>query len=151
MDRQERPGRQSQKLIHLIKLAVGVRDFAHLAALQASRATAGQPLRYQTRNLPKRADELCDGGSLYWVIGGIVQARQKILGVEAATREDGTRCADLLLAPVPLQVAGHAKKAFQGWRYLEPAEAPPDLAASGAQADEMPEDMRRALVGLGLL
>ncbi|WP_298264019.1 DUF1489 family protein [Acidocella sp.] len=138
-------------MLHLIKLAVGVRDFAHLAALQASRAGAGQPLRTQTRNLPKRADELCDGGSLYWVIGGIVQARQKILGVEAAIREDGTRCAVLVLEPVPVKVAGYAKKAFQGWRYLEPAAAPPDVMAEGTQAYDMPEDMRRTLAGLGLL
>ena len=39
---------------------------------------------------------------------------------------------------------------FQGWRYLNPKDAPPDLRASSGIA-EMPEELRRELSGLGLL
>ena len=38
---------------------------------------------------------------------------------------------------------------FQGWRYFQPKDAPPDLGASGA--GEMPEELRRELGELGLL
>jgi hypothetical protein len=62
-------------LVNLIKLAVGVRDIAHLAAIQKQRAAANPPLRHQTRSTPKRAAELTAGGSIYWVIAGLLQAR----------------------------------------------------------------------------
>ncbi len=139
-------------MVHLIKLAVGVRDVAHLAALQAGRLEADPPLRHQTRNSPKRAEELCAGGSIYWVIGGVVLVRQKLLDIIEDHWDDGTRCAGLVLDPALIRVQARAVKAFQGWRYLEPADAPADLAASGGTSgDEIPEEMRRALAALALI
>jgi hypothetical protein len=137
-------------MIHLIKLAVGVRDPAHLAAIQASRAVSAPPLRHQTRNMPKRAAEIIDGGSLYWVIGGAVLLRQRVLNIVEDVWDDGAKCTGLVLDPALVRVAARPVKAFQGWRYLTPEDAPPDLASSGADAD-LPDDMRRALAALGLL
>ena len=138
-------------LLHLIKLAVGVRDVAHLEVLQLERNGRDPPLRHRTRNVPKRAAEVLDGGSIYWVIGGAVLVRQLILDIVPEIWADGSKGCALVFDPVLVRVAGGAKKAFQGWRYLPPAEAPPDLVASAAGADDLPEEMRRALTALGLL
>jgi hypothetical protein len=139
-------------LVHLIKLAVGVRDVAHLAALQEARHQADPPLRHRTRNNPKRAEELRAGGSIYWVIGGIVLVRQRVLDVIEDHWDDGTRCAGLVLDPALVRVQARALKAFQGWRYLEPADAPADIATNSGTSDaEIPEEMRRELAALALI
>ena len=139
-------------MIHLVKLAVGVRDVAHLAALQAARLAVDPPLRHHTRNSPKRAEELCAGGSIYWVIGGVVLVRQRVVDVVEDREDDGSRCAGLVLDPALVRVQARAMKAFQGWRYLLPADAPADLAASGGPGGtEIPEEMRRALAALALI
>ncbi len=139
-------------MVHLIKLAVGVRDVAHLAALQAARYETDPPLRHQTRNSPKRAEELCAGGSLYWVIGGVILVRQKLIDIVEDHWDDGTRCAGLVLDPTLIRVQARAMKAFQGWRYLEPADAPADLGSEGtAKGTDMPEQMRRELAALALI
>jgi len=148
MDRTRPP---HQPRVHLIKLAVGVRDIAHLQALQTARAAHDPPLRHTTRSFPKRAAELIDGGSIYWVIGGAVLARQQILNILPETEADGTSCAALVLDPALVRVEARAMRAFQGWRYLEPKDAPPDLGTRSGDAADMPEAMRRELAALGLL
>ena len=93
---------------------------------------------------------MLDGGSLYWVIKGQVQARQKLLDIRSFTGGDGiTRC-DLVLGPEVIETSPAPKRPFQGWRYLKDEEAPRDLAGSGL-ADDMPSDLRRELAELGLL
>ncbi len=139
-------------MLHMIKLAVGVRDAAHLAELQRARATATPPLRHRTRNRPKRAAEIVAGGSIYWVIGRAVLVRQRIVGIIADQWDDGSACAGLLLDPELIRVAARPIKAFQGWRYLNAADAPADLAALVQSGVEMlPEEMRLALAELALL
>jgi len=137
-------------MLHLAKLAVGIRDIDHLAEVQARRREHDPPLRHQTRNFPRRAPEVMDGGSLYWVIGGVLLARQRVLEVVPDVWDDGAKCCGLVLAPEIVRVAARGIRAFQGWRYLEPKDAPPDLAARG-DGGEMPEEMRRALAELALL
>lgn len=140
-------------MLHIMKLAVGVHDIAHLAELQAARLVIDPPLRHRTRNFPRRADEVVDGGSIYWVIGGAMLVRQRIVDVIHDTREDGSACAALVLDPVLVPVAGRPVKAFQGWRYLIAADAPPDIAAMQAAegAEALPAEMIRELRALGLL
>jgi hypothetical protein len=130
-----------------------VRDFAYLAEIQAARALADPPLRHQTRNMPKRAAEICAGGSIYWVINRAVQARQRITDIIPDSWDDGSKCAGLVLDPVLVRVAARAVKPFQGWRYLAPADAPADLAASAdvSGIDELPQAVRLALTHLALL
>ena len=141
--------------IHIKKLAVGVEDVEHLEALHQIRmAEEGDGvLRHYTRNSPKRQKELLDGGSIYWVIKGAIRARQAIIGVESTTDSEGTpRCA-LHLEPGPIPTQSEPHRAFQGWRYLEPAKAPPDRGdgAGESSGDELPGDMERELRELGLL
>jgi hypothetical protein len=140
-------------VIHLIKLAVGVRDVAHLAEIQAARRTKNPPLRHQTRNMPKRGAEICAGGSIYWVINRAIQARQLVTDIIPDTWDDGSRCAGLVLDPVIVRVAARAMKPFQGWRYLDAKDAPPDVAREGdiSGIDTLPEPLRLALTHLALL
>jgi hypothetical protein len=137
-------------LLHLIKLAVGIRDIAHLETVQFERTKRDPPLRQQTRNVPKRGAEILAGGSLYWVIAGIIQARQRIVDIVPDHWDDGAKCCALVFDPTIIRVEPRAKKAFQGWRYLEPADAPPDLGSHAITTD-MPDSMRRALAALALL
>lgn len=139
-------------MIHLLKLAVGVKDVGHLADIQTRRALADPPLRHQTRMTPKRAGELCDGGSIYWVITGAILVRQRILDVIADVWDDGTRCAGLVLDPTLIRVAGRATRPFQGWRYLTIEDAPMDITTATAnQADQLPPELQRSLRALALL
>jgi hypothetical protein len=103
--------------------------------------------------MPKRAAEICAGGSIYWVINRAVQARQRITDIIPDSWDDGSKCAGLVLDPVLVRVAARAVKPFQGWRYLAPADAPADLAAGGdvSGINELPEAVRLALTHLALL
>jgi hypothetical protein len=138
--------------LHLVKLCVGADSIADLRqwiALRQDRITGTQGHVHVTRMTPKRGAELLDGGSLYWVIRGQIGARQKLLGLERVVGEDAIgRCA-LVLDEQAIAVAPRPMRAFQGWRYLKPNDAPADLTASGAA--EMPEEMRRQLAEFGLL
>jgi len=137
--------------LHLIKLAVGVRTFQDLADRQKQHGSAHPPLRHRTRFTPKRAAELLQGGSIYWVVAGMLSARQVLRDIRAAKREDGTACTDLILDPVLVPVCCRPVKAFQGWRYLPGAEAPHDLGRVPPGEAELPEAMRRELSLLALL
>jgi hypothetical protein len=137
-------------MLHISKLAVGVRDVAHLRALQAERSQREPPLRHHTRNMPRRRDEVLDGGSLYWVIAGTMVVRQRILDIVTDTWDDGSPCAGLLLDPELVAVEARGVRAFQGWRYLPAADAPADVRR-GAESFELPEEMRRELRTLCLI
>jgi hypothetical protein len=140
-------------MLHLTKLAVGVRDLDHLRVLQAERAGRDPPLRHRTRNFPRRAEEVTDGGSIYWVICGFMQARQRILDIIEDHWSDGTTCAGLVLDPALAPLVGRPTKPFQGWRYLMPEDAPPDLvvAPPARGESELPPVLRRELRALCLI
>jgi hypothetical protein len=101
--------------------------------------------------VPRRAAELLDGGSLYWVIKGTIQARQRLIGFEEGTKPDGSRCCLIRLDPAVVPVRPVPRRAFQGWRYLDADDAPPDLGPAGKGVAALPPKMRRDLAELGLL
>jgi hypothetical protein len=141
-------------MLHLLKLCVGPKEVAELAAGQARRALVDPPLRHQTRMVPKRAAELVEGGSLYWVLAGLIRVRQRILEVREERWDDGTACAGLVLDPELVLLQPRPQKPFQGWRYLDPAAAPPDAPKAGLAADGMdalPPALRRELESLCLI
>ncbi len=140
-------------MLHLTKLAVGVRDIDHLRAWQADRARINPPLRHRTRNAPRRRADVLDGGSMYWVINGTMLVRQRILDIIEDRRDDQTRCTGLLLDPEIVPLAGRPTRPFQGWRYLDPNDVPPDLPDNGAAVgvDILPASLRRELQSLCLL
>ncbi|MDX2238840.1 MAG: DUF1489 domain-containing protein [Hyphomonadaceae bacterium] len=139
--------------LHIIKLCVGADSVEHLAAWQAQQVRAAGRLKRRpnpvcgTRMWPKRVAEVLDGGSLYWVIKGAVTVRQRIVAIDDVTDEHGLRCGLYLDAKL-VRTAPQPRRAFQGWRYLDPKDAPADLTdVKGASA--LPEDLRRQLTALG--
>lgn len=142
--------------VHLIKLCVGADDIADLAAWQAERLAEmkrrGEPqvLAHVTRMTPKRAEELLDGGSLYWVMKGVIRCRQKLTGIEQFTDGEGIGRCRLILDPEIVPTRRQERRPFQGWRYLDAKDAPADVKRGEAD-DDMPEEMRRELEELGLL
>lgn len=142
---------------HLIKLCVGVVDVEHLSRLQAKRLAdakrKGLPrdLKHITRNAPRRADAVLDGGSLYWVIKGFIRVRQRIIDIRPATRPGGEPACALVLDPTLVATEMRSCRPFQGWRYLEPERAPADARRTGPAGDAAPEAMMAELKGLGLL
>jgi hypothetical protein len=141
-------------MLHIIKLCVGVKEVADLAAWQALRARQDPPLRHQTRMSPKRVEELLEGGSLYWVIGGMIRVRQRLLDIRDDAWDDGSPCCGLVLDPELVPVELRPQKPFQGWRYLDPAAAPPDLprgAVPAAGLEKLPAALRDQLRELCLI
>ena len=140
-------------MIHLMKLSVGTEDVADLAEWQASaRAKGADGLpRHITRMWPKRADEVLAGGSIYWVIKGVLLCRQRIVRVDEVDRGDGiSRCA-IVLDPEVIRTRSAPRRPFQGWRYLDPADAPPDLPAGRASEEALPPALSAALAELGVI
>jgi hypothetical protein len=143
--------------LHLIKLCVGCESITDLEEwIEENRAHHRRLGRdyeqtHTTRMVPKRADELLDGGSLFWVIKGQVSARQSLLDVRPFTDADGIGRCRLVLEPNVVAVAPRPYRPFQGWRYLVPKDAPRDIGAMGTALATMPEEMRRELAELGLL
>jgi hypothetical protein len=138
--------------LHLIKLCVGADSVADLEAWIKQKTKGGKKDHvHTTRMVPKRAEELADGGSLFWVIRGQVTCRERVLDIRPFTDKDGIgRCRIVMDGKVVL-VEPRPRSAFQGWRYLEAKEAPRDLARAAPGAARMPEAMRRELRELGLL
>ena len=141
--------------LHLIKLAVGVDDLDHMKVVQAARRKQrGQspksPYWVYTRNTPRRAEELLAGGSLYWVVRGVIRVRQELVGFEEdVDQDDGKKFCRIKVKRPLIPTAPRTCKPFQGWRYLDPERAPPDLS-KGDTAD-MPAEMAAELKRLGLL
>jgi hypothetical protein len=143
--------------LHLIKLCVGVDTVQELKDWQTERLRrlkqAGKTPEHCHRTLqtPRRRDEVLDGGSLYWVIRGVVLVRQRIIDLRPDTREDGIACCGIVLDPLLVATRAQARRAFQGWRYLPAVDAPPDLRVVGDGDGEMPQAMRADLRELRLI
>jgi hypothetical protein len=100
---------------------------------------------------PKRADEILDGGSLYWVIKGEVMCRERILDIRPYVDKAGISRCQIVMDGKVKPVRPRPWRAFQGWRYLPEKDAPPDLDRVGAGMSAMPESLRKELRELGLL
>ena len=143
--------------INLIKLCVGIESVQHLADVQARRLEqkkkAGEKpeLMHVTRSFPRRADEVLDGGSLYWVIKGVVRLRQRIKDLRETVNKDGNAACAIVYDAKHILTEPRPFRAFQGWRYLEPEKAPRDLDAQGEGAEDLPAEMADELRSLGLL
>ena len=99
--------------------------------------------------VPKRRDEVLDGGSLYWVIKGFTAVRQRLIDIRPFVDKEGVPRCHLVYDKELVLVSPRPRRAFQGWRYLEPKDAPPDVR--GGASGDMPEKLRRELAELGLL
>lgn len=139
-------------VLHIIKLSVGSESLDDLVRWQKQRmkVSGKNTLVHPTRQWPKRGQEILEsGGSIYWVIKGYIVGRQKLVEFKEVTKNGIPHCGltyDSKMIPVRMT----PRKAFQGWRYLEAKDAPPDRL-QGDNIDEMPEKMRKELADLGLL
>jgi hypothetical protein len=140
--------------LHLIKLCVGcdsVEDLAEWIEYRlAEKKRAGEPAEHfhVTRMVPRRIPELLDGGSLYWVIKGTLQVRQKLVDIRPFVDDEGIGRCRLALSPKLIRTEGQPKRPFQGWRYLRADEAPRDLRKGNG--DDLPPALMAELAGLGL-
>jgi hypothetical protein len=144
--------------LHLVKLCVGCESIEDLASWQAARlaerrkAGEAHPLPFhRTFQMPKRREELLAGGSLYWVIKGLIQVRQPLADIKEGTKDDGTPCCLLALKNELVPVRPVPRRPFQGWRYLKADDAPEDLGSSTAGVGAMPLRLRKELAELGLI
>ncbi len=133
--------------LHLVKLCVGVERIEQLTEWGRLERGRGATPIVHTRQTPKRAGELLEGGSLYWVIKGVIVCRQAILGIETLEATGRPRC-EIELAPEVIPTAPSPRRAFQGWRYLEPKDAPADL--STGEAAGLPSEVAKELRALGV-
>jgi len=135
--------------LNLLKLCVGVAEVDELIDWQRRRLKAERKLYHTTRMIPRRREELLDGGSLYWVIKGQVQCRQRLTDIVPFTDDEGIGRCRLMLDREIVLTRSQPRRAFQGWRYLVPADAPADLVAGDVAG--LPPEMRAELAELGLL
>ncbi|WP_308917141.1 DUF1489 domain-containing protein [Jannaschia sp. LMIT008] len=139
--------------LHLIKLSVGTGSIAGLTKWQRNaraKGPDGNP-RHVTRVRPVRADQVLDGGSIFWVIKGVVLCRQPVLRLDEVRGKDGILRCGIVLKPGLVPVVPTAKRAFQGWRYLSAADAPADLDADRAAEAPIPAKLQVALAEIGVL
>ncbi len=138
---------------HLIKLSVGTEDVDDLRAWhQTARAQTADGLpRHITRMWPKREAEVLDGGSIYWVIKGVTLCRQRILRLDEVIGGDGIRRCAIVMDPDLVRVVPSQRRPFQGWRYLDAADAPADLDRARRGEDTLPAAMSAQLAELGVL
>jgi hypothetical protein len=145
--------------LHLIKMCVGIDTVGQLRAWQARRlaqrraAGEAEELRHLTRHRPRRAAEILEGGSLYWVIKGYVRVRQPLLRLDPLDPPVETKACAFVLSPALVPTRLQARRPHQGWRYLRAEDAPADLPAGVAAEDDEapPEEMLVELRALGLL
>lgn len=128
--------------LHMIKLCVGAATVEDLLEWRRDHDDPAGPWIMRTRQTPRRAAEMVDGGSLYRVFKGVILCRQSILAVNTVGEGPAARC-EVSLHPEPVRVAPTPRRAFQGWRYLESADAPEDLSVE--VFGDLPTDLARQL------
>jgi hypothetical protein len=143
--------------LNLVKLCVGCDSIEDLIAWREEFAVARKArglaleMSHVTRMNPKRSDELLDGGSLYWVIKGNVQCRQKLVDIRSLTGSDGIVRCQLIMDPTVVPTQWQPKRPFQGWRYLAAKDVPADLKDGQKGLLAMPKELREELASLGLI
>ena len=136
----------------MIKLCVGAESVEDLEGWQRTHPSPFETgeRRHVTRMWPKAEDQVLNGGSLYWVIKGVILCRQRIIRFDEVVREDGIRRCGIVLDPEVIRTVAAQRRPFQGWRYLEPKESPPDLPKAREGDDSLPPEMAEELAAWGV-
>ena len=137
--------------LHLLKMAVGVGDIDELRRFRAARLKERGASLVYTRNHPRRTAEVLAGGSIYWVIRGQIRVRQLVTGFRSERDDNGRTYCLIEVDPALVATVLRPWRPFQGWRYLTPADAPPDVPGGPGGIAAMPERMLAELRALGLL
>lgn len=144
--------------LHLLKMAVGIADIDDLRRVRAARTQQYGGSWVYTRNRPRRAEEVLAGGSIYWVIRGQIRVRQRITALRSERDDKGRRYCQIAVAPELVATLWRPWRPFQGWRYLAPEDAPPDMptgapggwSTADSAAGAMPTHLIAELRALGL-
>ena len=141
------------KHINLVKLSVGSETVESLQEWQNTNKAQGSDglPRHVTRMWPKREADLLKGGSLFWVIKGFLQCRQRILRLDEVIGKDGIRRCAIVLDPEIIRTTNVRKRPFQGWRYLAVEDAPLDLPKRAFEDDHIPPSLAGALADIGVV
>lgn len=139
--------------MNLVKLSVGTESVEGLQAWQDEyRTRLPEELpRHVTRMWPKREAEILQGGSIYWVIKGLIQCRQRVLRMDEVIGDDGIRRCAIILEPKLYRTHTAPKRPFQGWRYLKPEDSPADLPQGGKAEEPLPLELSQALAEIGVI
>jgi hypothetical protein len=144
-------------MVHMIKLCVGVATLAELESYREERAhwwgaDYGEDVHvHRTRTRPRRAHEMEGISSIYWVISGVIRCRQPIVRLAEAIDEQGVPCCDIIMSPEMVRTVPRPKGPFQGWRYLDTRDAPPDLGRAGGFEEAGSLELAEELARLGLI
>jgi hypothetical protein len=134
--------------LHLLKLAVGINDIDQLRQIREARAAERGGNWVYTRNHPRRAQEVLAGGSIYWVIRGQIRVRQRVIGFRGERDDNGRGYCLIDVDAKLVATLSRTWRPFQGWRYLSPADAPPDRSTPA----QLPSNQMLAeLRALGLI
>ncbi|UWR21772.1 DUF1489 family protein [Sulfitobacter sp. S190] len=141
------------KFVHLIKLSVGSESVEQMIDWQRRRSKqiVNGDYYHLTRMWPKREAEIINGGSIYWVIKGEVAARQRVIRLDEKIGADGIRRCAIVLDAEVIPTVTALRRPFQGWRYLDPADAPADLPKGRSKEDALPVELNKALADIGVL
>ncbi len=139
--------------VHILKLCVGIETIDHLVEVRKGRENLlpdGRPYHYHiTRSFPKRAEEILDGGSIYWVIKGFILVRQRIIGLERIKTDNGSKCKFIMNTEL-IRTESQPRRPHQGWRYLETSDVPKDSQA-GQSVENLPQNLSSELRKMGLI
>jgi len=141
-------------MIHMVKLCVGVSSVEELESYRHERAhwwgaDYGEDVHVnRTRMMPKRREEMEGLSSIYWVMSGTICCRQRILRLAKFTNAEGIDYCDIIMAPEIIRTLPYPKRPFQGWRYLRPEDAPPDMEGND---NENSAELAAELARMGLI
>lgn len=140
------------RFVNLVKLSVGSESVESLIDWQDARRAElpGNLPRHVTRMWPKRGTEILDGGSIFWVIKGSIQCRQRIVRFDEVIGGDGIRRCAIVLDPEVVRTEIALRRPFQGWRYLNPDDSPADLKQAQSHDDHLPVELAAALADIGV-
>ena len=142
-------------MLHLIKLSVGSTSFSSLDSWQqrvAFKHSSGKKVfNHGTTMRPKRTEELLAGGSVYWVVKGFIIGRNPLVAIDYDPKAAGRQKCSLLCGLPMIPVMPRRFRAFQGWRYFKPADAPRDMTRTQMKKGHLPPEMMAELSDLGLI
>jgi len=148
----------SEPTVNIVKLAVGVQSVEELALIQ--RRFLNQSVNqenncfyHSTKLMPKKHEAIVKSGSLYWVIKGVICARQKIVAITKQVDSDGIKRCKIFLNDSIVKTTPIRKRPFQGWRYLKKNKTPADIVnpVTGTFDDDIPLEVQQQLLEVGLL
>jgi hypothetical protein len=148
----------SEPTVNIVKLAVGVKSVEELALVQRQFLTqlgkqGNKNFYHSTKLMPTKHEAIVKSGSLYWVVKGVICARQKILEITKQEDSDGVKRCRIYLDNSIIKTTPIRKRPFQGWRYLKKNKTPADIInpTTGTFDEDIPLEVQRQLLEVGLL